>query len=501
MESSNVEDTQRVEQADSRSWGRKVRDAIRNSSRQNVATIDEARTSPPPSVLAPVDLTDPAQVAAVMQIGARIGEILIANGTTSSDAIAQIRTVTSSYGLHYCHVDITVNTITMNAIIGVEKRTPVTVFRVVTMMSENYHKLQEADRLIRAIRGGEVRPERAEQILDEIDASPIPYRNARFLGGWALMGASVSILLGGDWLMSLIGGLTAFLIMGFNKILSRNSLPYFYHCVLGGFMATIPAAIFYDFSASIGRTIVPSQVIASGIVVLLAGLTLVQSLLDGVTGSPVTASARFFNTALNTGGIVAGVAMGLWFSDLVGVGLPPVETMPGKPSLDSVIWRVLGSAMAAAAFAITCFAERAAIALSFITAAAGSAIYYLFLIPFGTDRFMATAACATVVGLAGGLIARRFEISPVITAVAGVTPFLPGSGVYRGMYAVMNEQMVMGMNNIFSAIATCMALAGGVIFGEWVARRIRAPQLYMPYHALKRVGRFTFQQLRRTRKR
>nr|WP_284522670.1 threonine/serine exporter family protein [Corynebacterium aquatimens] len=96
----------------------------------------------------------------------------------------------------------------------------------------------------------------------------------------------MSILLGGDWLMSLIGGLTAFLIMGFNKILSRNSLPYFYHCVLGGFMATIPAAIFYDFSASIGRTIVPSQVIASGIVVLLAGLTLVQSLLDGVTGSP-----------------------------------------------------------------------------------------------------------------------------------------------------------------------------------------------------------------------
>nr|WP_284522671.1 threonine/serine exporter family protein [Corynebacterium aquatimens] len=121
-----------------------------------------------------MDLTDPAQVAAVMQIGARIGEILIANGTTSSDAIAQIRTVTSSYGLHYCHVDITVNTITMNAIIGVEKRTPVTVFRVVTMMSENYHKLQEADRLIRAIRGGEVRPERAEQILDEIDASPSP---------------------------------------------------------------------------------------------------------------------------------------------------------------------------------------------------------------------------------------------------------------------------------------------------------------------------------------
>ena len=462
-------------------------------SRQRVATIDAARTSPPPSVLAPVDLTDPTQVAAVMTIAARIGEILIANGTTSSDAIAQIRTVTSSYGLHYCHVDITVNTITMNAVIASqEKRTPVTVFRVVTMLSENYHKLQEADRLIRSIRAGATRPEVAEKVLDDIDRSPIPYRNTRFLAGWTVMGAAVSILLGGDWLMSLIGGITAFLIMGFNKVLSRNSLPYFYHCVLGGFLATIPAAIFYDFSASIGRTIVPSQVIASGIVVLLAGLTLVQSLLDGITGSPVTASARFFQTVLFTGGIVAGVAMGLYVSDLVGVSLPPIETMLGKPSLDSVIWRILGGATAAAAFAVTCFAEKPAILLSFVTAGAGSAMYYLFLLPLGTDRFMATAACAIVIGLAGGLIARRFMISPVITAVAGVTPFLPGSGIYRGMYAVMNEQMVVGLTNIFMAIATCMALAGGVVFGEWIARRLRAPQTYLPYRALKRVGRLTF---------
>ncbi|WP_420868733.1 threonine/serine exporter ThrE [Corynebacterium imitans] len=466
-------------------------------SRSHVATIDAARTSPPPSVLAPVDLTDPTQVAAVMNIGARIGEILIANGTTSSDAIAQIRTVISAYGLHYCHVDITVNTITMNTIIGIERRTPVNVFRVVTMMSENYRKLQEADRLMRSIRAGATRPEVAEKILDDIENEPIPYRNARNLAGWTVMGASVSILLGGDLLMALVGGLTAFLIMGFNKVLSHNSLPYFYHCVLGGFLATIPAALFYDFSASIGHTIVPSQVIASGIIVLLAGLTLVQSLFDGITGSPVTAASRFFQTMLSSGGIVAGVAIGLYFAERMGVGLPPLETMLGKPSLGSAGWRILGGALASASFAVTCFAERQAVIVSGLTAAAGSTIYYVFLIPLGTDAFLATTACAIVIGLAGGLISRSLLINPVITAVAGVTPFLPGSGIYRGLYAVLNEQMVVGMSNIFTAIATCMALAGGVIFGEWVARRIRRPQLYIPYQAFKRAGRLTFQQIRR----
>lgn len=475
-----------------------VREFIRGS-QQHLATIDAARTSPPPSVLAPVDLTDAAQVAGVMNIAARIGEILIANGTTSSDAIAQIHTVTSSYGLHYCHVDITVNTITMNTIIGVDKRTPVNVFRVVTMMSENYHKLQEADRLIRSIRAGATPPEMAERILDKIDNSPIPWRNTRYLMGWLVMGAAVAILLGGDFLMAIVGGLTSFLIMGFNKILSRNSLPYFFHCAIGGFLATIPAALFYEIAPLFGRTVVPSQVIAVGIVVLLAGLTLVQSLLDGVTGSPVTASARFFQTLLFTGGIVAGVAIGLNAWEMVGLALPPLETLLGTPTFGSAAWRIAGSTIASAAFAVTCFAERPAVLVAAFTAAAGTSIYYLFLIPIGSGSLLATAMLAVVVGLLGGLIARRFLINPVITAVAGVTPFLPGSMVYRGMYAIMNEQMVVGLTNLFMAVGTCMALAGGVVFGEWVARRIRSPQHYIPYAAFKRAGRFTFQQIRRRR--
>lgn len=43
----------------------------------HVATVDTAMAAPPPSPLAPVDLTDPAQVTGVMEIAARIGEILI----------------------------------------------------------------------------------------------------------------------------------------------------------------------------------------------------------------------------------------------------------------------------------------------------------------------------------------------------------------------------------------------------------------------------------------
>lgn len=436
-----------------------------------------------------------------MNIAARIGEILIANATTSSDAIKYMHSVCSSYGLHYVHINIVVNTITLNTIIGVDRRTPVNVFRVVNMISENYRKLQEVDRLIRSIRSGATPPEMAEKILDDIDNEPIPYRNVRNLAGWAVMGFFVAMLLGGDWLMMVFGGLTAFLIMGFNKLLSRGGLPNFFHNVIGGFLATVPAAVFYEFSATIGHTIVPSQLIATGIIVLLAGLTLVQSLLDGVTGSSINAAARFFSAMLNTSGIVAGVAFGVAISRMLGMPLPPVEVLPGSSAYNSIFLTVIGGAMAAASFAVCCFAERQAVVLSFVTAAVGSGIYYVALLPQGADRLLATTACAIVVGLTGGLISRRFLINPVITAVAGVTPFLPGSWIYRGMYAIMNEQVLLGILNLFTAIGTCLALAGGVVFGEWIARKIRAPELYVPYQAFKRAGRYTFQQIRRVRRR
>ena len=88
------------------------------SRRGRIATIDAAKAAPPPSPLAPVDLTDPAQVSGVMDIAARIGDILLSSGTGNNDVKAQIHAVASAYGLHYSHVDITLNTITIFTHIG-----------------------------------------------------------------------------------------------------------------------------------------------------------------------------------------------------------------------------------------------------------------------------------------------------------------------------------------------------------------------------------------------
>lgn len=459
-----------------------------------IATIDAAKAAPPPSPLAPIDLTDHAQVAAVMDLAARIGDILLSSGTSNSDTKAQIHAVTSAYGLHYCHVDITMNTITIFTTIGHGRKTPVNVFRVVRTLTTDFSKLSEVDRLIRSIQAGATPPEVAEKILDELAAKPAEYGAWTAVMGWGVMGGAIAVMLGGGWLVALTAFVTSALIMAMNTWLGRNQLPLFFQNVFGGIVSTLPAALIYSLAAELGLRISPSQIIASGIIVLLAGLTLVQSLQDGITGAPVTASARFFETLLFTGAIVGGVGIGISLTAMMGISLPPLETT-ALPNFTSVTVRVISGAVAAAGFAVASYAEWSSVAISALTALAGSGLYHFVLVPYGFGSVIAASVAAVVIGLAGGLLARRFLIPPLITAIAGITPFLPGLSVYRGMYAAMHEQMLAGFTNIATALAIACGLAAGVVLGEWVARRLRRPPKLNPYRYFRATRRVTFQQM------
>lgn len=462
-----------------------------------IATIDAAKAAPPPSPLAPIDLTDHSQVAGVMNLAARIGDILLSSGTSNSDTKVQIRAVTSAYGLYYCHVDITMNTITIFTNIGIERKMPVNVFRVVHKLDTNFSKLSEVDRLIRSIQAGATPPDIAEKILDDLEQSPASYGFLIAILGWSTFGGAIAVMLGGDWVVSLIAFLTSGIIIGASAFLGKHGLPPFFQNVTGGLIATMPAAVAYALAIDYGLEIKPSQIIASGIVVMLAGLTLVQSLQDGITGAPVTASARFFETLLFTGGIVAGVGLGIQVSGAAGVMLPALESA-AAPNPTSIALRVIAGGVAAAAFAVACYAEWSSVMIAGITGFMGSAFYYFVLVSVEAGAIVAAATAATAIGFAGGLLARRFLIPPLIIAISGITPMLPGLSIYRGMYAALHEQTLVGFTNIAVALATACSLAAGVVFGEWVARRLRRPPKINPYKALIKATAFSFQELRVT---
>ena len=460
---------------------------LRAAAKGRIATIDVVKAAPPPSPLAPVELTDPTQVAQVMDLAARIGDILLAAGTSNRDTKAHIHAVTSAYGLLYAHVDITLNTITLFTSIGVEKKQPVTIFRVVSNMRTDFSKLSEVDRLIRSIRAGATPPDVAEKILDGLYSSPAAYGFKTALLGWGGLGASVAVMLGGSVYSALLSFAISVFIVGLSAVLRRQRLPVFFQNFFGGFVATLPTAVAWACTANLQISLTPSHIIGAGIVVMLANLTLVQSLQDGITGAPVTGGARFFETLLLTSAIIAGVGFGIQVAAFIGIDLPPLEAL-ATPGFGTVTVKVLAGAVAAMCFALGCYAEVFSLLVAAGTAAFGSAIYYSLLTVNGFSTVLATAMAATVVGFTGGLLARRYLIPPLMTGLAGITPLLPGLAIYRGMYAWLNEQMLVGFTNMAVALSVASALAAGVVLGEWAVRQLRRPPRINFYRAFRRQG-------------
>lgn len=448
----------------------------------NRATIDAIRMAPPPSPLAPVDLSDPTEVHAVLDLAVRVGDLLLASGTGNTDARAQIMAVTRAYGMHFTHVDITLNTITIYARFN-DYTPPVTVFRVVQKVTTDYSRLTELDRLLRSIVRGATPLDEARKILKEIEYSPLPFRNRYALLGWGGFAGSVALLLGGGWAVAVVAALVSLFVMTLNAWLASKSLPLFFQNILGGFLAVVPAAVTYALADKIGLYLPPSLVIASCIVALLAGMQLVQSIQDGVTGAPVTSAARFYETLLMTGGIIAGIGAGIQVATMMDGTLPPLDTSQTTGIFGSTPVQIISGAGATIFFCIANFCERRATIVAGITALVASVAFFFITDILQLSLMAANAVCALSVGLAGGILSRRYMIPPQITAATGIVPFLPGLALYRGMSSMLGDQFVVGMSNLALALATATTLAAGVVFGEWVARRIRRPRI------LHRAGR------------
>lgn len=444
----------------------------------NRSTIDTIRTAPPPSPLAPVDLTDPVAVHRVTDVAARIGDLLLCSGTGNSDTRAQILAVTSAYGLYGCHVDITLNTITVYTRPATPDEPWANTFRVVSALNTDFSRLTDVDRLIRSIVNGATPVEQAVELVSTLEKRPLPYRMRWIPPSWGAFAGSVALMLGGGPVVALISLVTTTIIMSFNLWLSGKGLPLFFQNLLGGIIATVPAAVTFNFTRTLHIHIAPSLIIAACIVAMLAGLTLVQALQDGVTGAPVTASARFFETVLMTGGIIAGVAVGIQVMSRLGMTLPPLDTTTSDfGGVGGTALRLLGGVGAAAFFCIAEFCDRRALVVATFTTFAAFTAHQLFMPVIGLDSVSAAGAVAVLIGLAGGVLSRRYLIPPQITAIAGITPLLPGLSLYRGMYALLSDQLVVGLSSLGIALATATALAAGVVFGEWIARRLRRPRI------------------------
>ena len=412
-----------------------------------------------------------ARLGEVLELAVSIGSVLMASGISASDTVIQVKAIAAAYGIENCDVDVT-NTVIFIAVYRGPTLPPASTLHTVRSRSIDFSRLAAVDRLIRRI--STLPPATARAELDRIVTAPHPYKRWIATLAWGGLAFSLAGTLGGDLVVCLISALSTMAIDRVNRLLNRHGLPFFFQHAVGGAIATAPPMALYLLGPKFGLQFDPTIAIAAGLVVLLAGLTLVGSVQDVITGAPVTAVARFFELVMLTAATIAGVAFVLHVA--ARFGAPELTISPyAPPPLAELPVRIAFGAASAAAFALACYAERRASVAAAIGGAAGVA-GFLFAQTWGLSPVVASFAAAVPVGLVGALMERRNLTPPLIVSTSGITPLLPGLALLHGVYAILSDELTIGFASVLGALAVSTALAAGVILGEWGSGKIRRPK-------------------------
>lgn len=395
----------------------------------------------------------------------RIGEMLLSSGAGAADVTATMQSVALGLGLRNADVDVTFTALSMSYQVSFDEPALIQV-RNVRHRDIDYEDLTEVNVIVHEVLSGEIDRDEARNRLARIVSSGHRLPRWAVTLGWGFTGAGVGLLLGGDLLVVAIAFLAAAGIHMLQKPMSRRRLPYFYQQVAGGLFATLLAVG----TAATDLEVDPSMVITVSIVMLLAGIGFMGAIQDALTGFYITAGARLLEALLATAGIIAGVSGGLTFGTLV-LGVELGRVQPGASGWQALPLMAFGAGLAAAAFAFASYAPLRALPPIAAIASMGGAIWYL-LSTNETGPAWSAAAAAFAIGLVSYSLAGRVRVPPLVVIVPAIVPLLPGLSIYRGL-ALMAVGDGYGIIALATAAAVAIALASGVILGEYIAQPLR----------------------------
>ncbi|MBD8518239.1 threonine/serine exporter family protein [Plantibacter sp. CFBP 8804] len=430
-------------------------------------------------------------VREVLELAGRIGESMLALGAAAAEVTDAIRRVCRAFDLE-CQVDLTFTSILI-AHDGSELSPGVTVLRVVRSPSADFDRLAKVVVVAEGITNrsepimtvtdvarddeADLRDElharlgAAHRDLDRILTARRTYRRGFVTVLLSTMAAAVAVLLGGGVVSMLLAAATTALIDSAFRALNVWKLPVFFLQLTGAAIATTVAVLISILSPYVPddlSALPPALIVASGIVVLLAGASLVGAADDAINGFPVTASGRLVEVMLLTIGIVVGIGGVLDLARRLGISLVLFD-LPVSPWPVAV--QIVGAAVASAAWAM---ASQAALRAAFFAGVTGAIAFsvFVFVSGSGVAPAAASALAALIIGFAAEALGPRLRIPAIILTICGIVPLLPGLAIYRGMLALVNgEQGSEGVEQLLQAGLTGLALAAGVTLGEILARR------------------------------
>ncbi|MDQ0728849.1 threonine/serine exporter ThrE family protein [Microbacterium sp. W4I20] len=373
-------------------------------------------------------------------------------------------------------VDVTYNSITVSFHLSGEAW-PETLVRVVRVAAPDHAKLQRMQALVSDIRGG-MDLASARTAFRVIRRMPFRYQQSVVVVARALLAVGVSILLGASPIIVGLTFIAALCAAITQAALARLRVPLFFSQIAGGFVTTVVAVAVSALGAAGIEPFVgirPSIIVASGIVLMLAGLTVVGAAQDAIDGFALTAGGRILDLTMQTLGVVIGILVGLELGTVLGFTMElPVDPAPFGP-LPGVF---AGAAIIAVAVAVFNGAGSGIILVSALLSAITIGGYTLAS-ALNLHPAAASALGALLASFIGVLIAHNLHVPSVAVTTAAIVPLVPGVAVFQGLLEMVHSgggaaDVIDAGSSLSYAAVIGVGLASGASLGLYLGTPVRA---------------------------
>jgi uncharacterized membrane protein YjjP (DUF1212 family) len=433
-------------------------------------------------------MSEQREIHLTMDLCLRIGEMLMANGAGAADVTATMQSLAIHLGLRNADIDVTFTSLSMTFQTTPDDH-PAVLIRRVKQRDIDYEDLTRADHLVRSVLADRLTLAEARTEAARIASTGHHTPRWAVTLAWGVMCAGVAFMLGGDARVIGVAALAGVVIDRLQLIMTRRRLPAFYLQVVGGGVATLLAVG----AAAVSSEVEPSLAVTANIIMLLSGIGFMGALQDALSGFYLTASARIIEALLSTSGLIAGVSGGLTVAEIAGIEIGRV--VPGRVvPLDTLTVMAIGAGIAAAAFAAASYSPwRVVVPIAVIAAVAmltSQGVHYA-----GFDRTWAAGVAALVIGLVSYAVAGWARVPVLVVVVSAIVPLLPGLSIFRGLSLLTaGGDSSRGVLAMVTAASVALALAAGVILGEYLAQplkrearrlegRLSGPRLVGPFRA------------------
>ena len=322
-------------------------------------------------------------------------------------------------------------------------------------------KLAKIDRIVVAVLNGTMSPSDGSDQIALVSAAPPTYGSWHMVAAFALTSGAVTRFLGGGPREILVGGILG-LVIGLLSLVAVRFAPMarVFEPLASFAAAFLAGAISHGFPHSVFIATL------AGLIVLVPGFTLTVAMTELSTRHLASGTARMSAAFMTFLGIAFGVALGNTLAEqLFGSS---VNLLPAA----SPAWLIpVVLLLAPLGFVVLLKAEPKDAPWIVVMGVLAFYASQLGALVFGPD--LGSFVGAFAVGVASNLIARFLDRPSQIYLVPGILLLVPGSVGFRSLAALMDREVVSGIETAFKMVVIAVSIVSGILIANVVTPRRR----------------------------